>query len=457
MRIVHRIAGLALAAFVSARVACAAGLRVTLTPPHDPDGLLWKLELRSVEPDALVGEYGTAPDGTWSKRGLPAKSRVNLVVKTDSGQPWWKSEEPIALEEEITTKSIALGLVKVAGTLSWGGGPIRAELKFKDARVGTLVSTSSKKDGTFEIAVPRWGDWDVTVTGRRPPVKQQVRADVFEDRDGVGRTAIALESGCICGEVFDEQGHPIPIAFVRMVGKRSTEYDVSLKPEADGTFRNDRLPPGTYRVSADGHHITTEAVVVELQPRIGAPWITLVAKKESMIRGRVVDERGQPVKNVMLRAVAPPGSMLGLEGGDRTDEDGHFEVGVYPGLDERCLTIGPPGRGHDLVKLKVDTDDQLVTLTPVTAAGILEIRFSADGPLPWLFRNGCSAPIWMTGGFQLADAQSWMGQVRLAPGPWSLCPGDEAKLVASKEAPFADCVNVLVPPGGSVQATLPPP
>ncbi len=58
----------------------------------------------------------------------------------------------------------------------------------------------------------------------------------------------------------------------------------------------------------------------------------------------------------------------------------------------------------------------------------------------WLLRNGCAVPLWRIAVPWQKDSGAF---ARLAPGSWSFCPGDVAKLAAGKI--FEGCGSFVVP------------
>ena len=265
---------------------------------------------------------------------------------------------------------------------------------YRRRQPGTYASTKST-DGGFALEVLA-AEYTVVVS---PRDFGDVTMQVTAPRDGLD--VVVKRGATIRGRVFDADGKPAARVYV------SGAFDAHSKTaqtDADGTFTLGGLAAGhwelnaiSYRAGATlqltrGVELAANAVVeVELRPEPGA-----------LLRGVLIDERGQPAPKVMLSAMSTGGSKTSLPRFEvaTTDADGAF---LFRSLPAGPVTLSEEnGRGrlevvapdeHIIFKLKRGTSVSGVVVNengkPVTEFRIRgELVDSDDGRFSVPARKG---------------------------------------------------------------------
>jgi hypothetical protein len=150
----------------------------------------------------------------------------------------------------------------------------------------------------------------------------------------------------LTGRVVGESGEPIPDVSVSLAprgGTRIVGPGNSVGADETGSFRFEGLDPGLYDVGA-----FLPGFVPDSDAQTGRPAgpyragenITVRLVKGGIVTGTVVDQQGQPVVSMNVRAVrvreldgSPPPSNFFPAGDDRTDDRGVYRIyGLRPGL-----------------------------------------------------------------------------------------------------------------------------
>ena len=175
---------------------------------------------------------------------------------------------------------------------------------------------------------------------------------------------------------------------------------LSVVSASDGSFRFDGLPAGAYRVRVDSRWLPRRAVDGYVKPG-GSVTGSLELSPGGRIRGRVEDEAGQPIAQ-MLVLVAGLDRGDGLNGGGgrpasmptRAADDGTFELRWVPpgtawvqaghrdlGFSETVPVDVGEGTQHDGLRLVVP-DERAVLATRESGGGIgVRLDFTARGPV----------------------------------------------------------------------------
>jgi hypothetical protein len=112
-------------------------LEVALSPPQDPDGKPWRIELIGYKGEnwtELVAESPVSPGGAWSRDGLGASAIYRLRVLTFSRQRWWADELPFSPETTPFRRDVHLDVERVTGKLTLGTNPLRGRVVFGTER-----------------------------------------------------------------------------------------------------------------------------------------------------------------------------------------------------------------------------------------------------------------------------------------------------------------------------------
>lgn len=135
-----------------------ARLQVDLSPPLDPAGSPWEVELRE------TGEAGLLPESERTARssnGVAAFSDVRLgsayaaFVRAKSGDAW--RVEAVRIDAPLTKLRLRLDAVAVVGRVTLGDEPLVAEIVFGGRNAAPSVRSNSGEDGEFRAELPRAG------------------------------------------------------------------------------------------------------------------------------------------------------------------------------------------------------------------------------------------------------------------------------------------------------------
>lgn len=147
-------------------------------------------------------------------------------------------------------------------------------------------------------------------------------------------TAPASKSGKITGRVVNEKGQPLPNARVLVIVAGSTTQNQNATTDTDGKFEFSGLDRSNYRISA---WLPTYAPLLRNPPdtqssnsRVGDS-VTIVLTKGGVITGTVLNQTGEPIVGIRVRArmvgdavLAWPYSQVPLE--RTTDDRGIYRI-----------------------------------------------------------------------------------------------------------------------------------
>jgi protocatechuate 3,4-dioxygenase beta subunit len=153
-------------------------------------------------------------------------------------------------------------------------------------------------------------------------------------------------TGTIGGRVFNQRGEPVMCASVRLLNRGLSPV---VATDADGRFEFTGLPAGRYGLETTKVlHLTSRygsdrsrapSTQIALTQGRALTNLELVLPTGSAVTGTVVDEAGEPVAGVVIRALKPRGSgelrfavsPFGTQA-QRTDDRGRFRLfGLLPG------------------------------------------------------------------------------------------------------------------------------
>ncbi|WP_394839528.1 carboxypeptidase regulatory-like domain-containing protein [Pendulispora rubella] len=264
----------------------------------------------------------------WAKADDEGKVRVEgMLPGTYQVEVWCKDA---ALEEKYEPVTLADkdvdGLVwKVNGGLSLSGvvvdakgAPVAGVTLFARTRGGDgrdprsrtgWGNTESEKDGTFRIRGLLAGTYSVDVR-REGIASPKEPTEVKVDRDVSGVRITLPAGGSIEGTVVDGSGAPVSAANVQAKGGTWGWNQTTTRD--DGTFAIKGVNPGDYRVSASHGWSAMRApgtkdddvqgVSTAVKAGETARVKVIVESQRDEIRGRVVDDGGQPVTDAFVDA-----------------------------------------------------------------------------------------------------------------------------------------------------------
>lgn len=217
---------------------------------------------------------------------------------------------------------------------------------------------------------------------------------------------IELEQAAgIEGIVVDEAGKPVAGAEIYYVDQSYMGLREPIRSDAAGKFSIQKASPGSgLPLKARAAKAVADQIVVK-PGEIQRPLRLVVSEKKAFaMRGRIVEERGQAMKNVevaltMQWRMGNMGYGISL-GKPRTDEQGRFEfAGLWAGDDyqlqfsvagfgkyESPYIHGEIGRTHDLGTITLKAAQATVEGIVTDSAGkpLADVRVfnSGDGPQP---------------------------------------------------------------------------
>lgn len=393
-------------------------LEVALSPPQDPEGKPWRVELIGYRGESwtdLVAESPVSPGGAWSRDGLGASAKYLLRVLTFSRQRWWLDDVPFSPETTPFRRDIHLEAERVVGKVTLGAKPLRGRVVFGTERGDPSVSLESDETGKLEGYLPRLGKWLVEVIAESPSVMRKLEVDILRGPDGKGEAILALPDRALQGDIVTEDDAPAPRALLRVVpsnGSRDTEYHVE-----GGRFRLDGLEPGDYELSAIGPGLISDDVRTTLSEGAGADPVKIVLKKENRLKIRVQSGSGAGLAGISVwyLAKAPGGSNYTKT----TDADGRVSFGINPASQLECVAVADPTNATQIAAISNSGEEQSVTLTP--AGGTLSLAYpeASANAYPVLHHGNCSVgPTLLSKVKRSTDRKRFLN---MSPGDYTLC------------------------------------
>jgi protocatechuate 3,4-dioxygenase beta subunit len=309
---------------------------------------------------------------------------------------------------------------------------------------------------------------------------------------------IALEPAFpVAGRVIDGRTGA-PVAGAEIAFWTFAELD-SVRSEADGTFRHPRFPPGApaqqVRAAAPGYGPAVRYLRIDPaggwklagaapdEPSLagtGTPWLELVLVPELVIRGRVLDELGQPLAAATLGAEGYFHVRPAVAARDAatavSDETGSFELSGLRSDIGHALTVEAAGHARRTLELGPVLDEPLViTLAPAallsgtvidgagTPAEDIELVLLPAGPASPVPRQGpldAGARVQSLELRTRTDATGTFLFEGLAPGPLRLVvqrDGDpllEHELEPLADGRFAHPLLVLPPDSVTLEGSV---
>lgn len=321
-------------------------IRVTVqvSPPLDPAGERWNLELTPVHP--LPGEEGVevavAEDGTAEIESLrPAE----YLAQVDSSQgntflmdtrrlgddEWWMLEVPVA---------------EVEGTVRLGGEPIAATVVLETGN-RDRVELASDEDGELVGSMRRpERPWLlVTVTWSEGEESRRRKLEVEPElEDDLVRLDIDLPAGAIFGEVVDAEGRPQPGVRVLATPADASSRLTEIRGETDrsGRFHLTGLDSVRYLLRAGGNgRPASQVVEVDLSGDLPIGDVRLVVWPTRRVEGRVSAD-GQGVAGAYVQVNGLGRVPVTMEA--QSDAQGRFRIELPETVERGVVTVFAPSR-----------------------------------------------------------------------------------------------------------------
>ncbi len=298
-------------------------VRLVLSPPQDPLGRPWRVEL-------------------WPREGATAAWKAEASRETDeSGSATYAKVAPGDSSVQVydgDNRSHSLHLFKLTED---GDVPVPVAAVLVDGRIrlhreplvaritlwsGLAHTFTSDAEGKFHGWIPKlpFPFFTAEVDAEEPPIHRRVLVTEAEPVDGVLRVELELEGSAIEGDVTTAAGKPVTGA---TVGAGFGEgLAVSTTTDEEGRFRLDAVPGRTGRLSAS-HPDFGESEMVPVEPGTQGAWFTLILRPRREISGRVVSARQEPVPGAEVSLLIPT-AVGGASAWARADFQGRFQVEV---------------------------------------------------------------------------------------------------------------------------------
>jgi hypothetical protein len=368
-------------------------LVVTVSPPLDPAGAPWIVQLfeESSEGRKPVDERPVDAGGAWSSSAGRTGARYRLRVATEAGAGWFadeKSFEWSGSESSVGTREIRLGTSAFRARLVLGKKPLSGRVTFTDRDGLVSVPFVSKTDGTFEGVLPRDGWWSVTVAADVPHFKStcDVKVDpVF--RDGTPPDVeVRVVSKVIQGEIVDLKNVRVPVAWLNVRGgDRNSD---SMKVEG-GSFKWERVVDGWMSIDASVPGLAGSDQSAVRRIRVSGGWVdpgflSLEIRPTFVLKGRAVLPSGEPAAGARVRLLSSHFYEIRT-----TPADGRFQMTIRGGGENACLLVVDPSKAARLVPVPASESEEDVPVA--VSPGTLSLEFTPRGErrIGTLAANGC--------------------------------------------------------------------
>ncbi len=221
---------------------------------------------------------------------------------------------------------------RVLDNLGAGVGAALVRLRRQGERSGGFLSTTTDPQGAFLFTdIPREGRYSVDAyhpgfDAAGPPAN----ASVPSEDEVLLRMRPARAIGSLVGNVTDTMRRPVAGARITLFdpSDRRSQSQVQGQTDAKGVYRFARVREGYFvvRCSADGY----------LESRSNQGAIAVTADKEArldfilepgfLIRGSVVNQKGEPVLQALLVFTAEDGQRSSSTTTATTDDSGRFQI-----------------------------------------------------------------------------------------------------------------------------------
>lgn len=344
---------------------------ITVSPPVDPHGLPWQVQLFPVapEPGDPLPTAAVLPDGTSVVEGIPPKAHRVQILSSRGERMAGRTED----FETVRSVHFDLDLVEVEGTVHRGDEPVEGTLTLGTGS-GDQVRLDSDADGAFQgwLLRPVHGVLFVRVQSQDPPLDRSLRLEPPPVRDGVSILEIQLGERVIRGRVETPGGEAVAGAVVEVYGPDGDLRDTTT--DATGSFELAGFEAGAHRLGAH-HPRRGRAPWRRVEPQVGdAPAEhTLVLEPVEEQVGRLVSSTGQTVTGARIRWLS--GGPLGSKGETTTDLEGRFVLPVEP-AGWSVVQVAAPSEGLWSTCVTHGAEDgELLLRMPPGPPGTVELAF----------------------------------------------------------------------------------
>jgi hypothetical protein len=353
--------------------------------------------VRTAKTDAR-GEYairGLAPGAYFVSLGVEMRARMGgrggaprVDAQAQSGGLGFTAKTAnVEAGREARVDFGAEAQAIVSGRVTRGDAPVADQSVqfFPDGNALGLRGVQTDADGRYRVELAP-GKYMIRVENLSEPI--EVPPDL-----GRLEHDLRLPQGALAGRTVNAAtGEPVRARVSLYRAERSGSADSlagvlgALAGEgsangADGAFRIDGLAPGLYTVIARADGFAAARVDgVEVPPDGIAHGIELLLEPGGIFRGRVVDERGEPVPGAAIWIVDVAAKDIPGDNPPRADEEGRFEIKRFAPGRYRVTVISEQFAPWRQI---VDFPGGAIELAPImTPGGTLEVDVAGPGGAP---------------------------------------------------------------------------
>lgn len=344
--------------------------------------------------------------------------------------------EPTAGQGKARVETAELAGGAAAGrVINWstGDGVPNAELTFTGELGAVTVRTG--ESGAFELAPPAPGGYTLTAIAAQgflpyapEYLHSTVHVELAKNRAVRGLTVFLFPALDYQGKVVDEAGKPVANARVKLLGTPQGEQAIDRlatewTSDKDGAFVFHAADGAVLEATAGDHRgwgVLDGNVAITHQLVIS---IGKAPARDATLAGRVIDEQGAPVPDVLVRAEPEeqgPAKVPRSFAFATTGADGSFEL---RGLDREAYTLAAEEDDHaPVIQRGVHAGPDRVTLTMTGGALLAGTVTADDSPVPSFTllafrRDGAAKELVAAKSFVVASGAF---SLRVPPGTYDL-------------------------------------
>jgi len=353
-------------------------LELFLTPPIDPYGQPWKIDLlRLEEGRSFTGVDDVSEDsgdsGYWVAEDLVPETYM-LQVGTALDPSWYTRE--VQVESGRISLQVDLPAVAVEGELQLAGEPLAATLWFGGRHGQRSIRMDADTNGEFEAYLPEEGEWPVDLARHGVQGVQALEPVVVERAPGrqVAHVTIELPETTLRGKVVDSEGRAQPDATVVVLQPSERRRAAMLRVDGEARFELEGLAEGSYSVQAEGPVGASPWVGVEVSEGLAPPELVLRIDNVVTVGGRVVSPSGV-VPGATVTVV--PAFVEGLPVTPVTvtaGSDGWFTLELPTSVEQASVLVFPPGFAATVFAHRFDPDDPHLEIPVASNWGTLHLN-----------------------------------------------------------------------------------
>lgn len=276
-------------------------------------------ERRGGDFDFVLPEYAINAEaneaGRFSLHGL-IRGTYNLVASTNGAS--WFAKLGVPCSGDLTAKpspasrpnpadATVLGSVRSESGVPIAGAQVSLALDHSDPmHVYWSPKGSTDSSGRFRIEVPHSTYTRVFIEVPGYDMRVRIlRAVTLASGDEISLDLVVPNGNTVTGHVLDGKGSPVPGASVDVGYGRPGELDwdnmnAYTRTDSAGFFQFQHLPTGTMHAAAYRNALFSldDGKDVDVEPEL--PDVQLIVAPGPLVRGRVVDEAGVPVRRFQL-------------------------------------------------------------------------------------------------------------------------------------------------------------